>query len=251
MWYPDPLPNDKETTLIVAGDIWIGTRFIEFQGTSWISKIAAQFEHVVIVFGNHCYWGMTMSTAAEKCRKMLADHIIPNVHILDCNTVELNDVVIAGCTLWTDMNKRDPLTMYNMSRYMTYDGKISYKTGPNGYFERFTSERWVSEHSKHKAFIEKTASANKDKKIIVVTHHAPLLTLLHPDHQRDISDGYYASDLSDLILDNPNIVLWCCGHTHHQRDTMMVNTRIINNCLGYLSQHFEQLGLVKHEAIEI
>ena len=72
-----------------------------------------------------------------------------------------------------------------------------------------------------------------------------------PQYADDGGNGYYMSDLSDLILDNPHIKLWCYGHVHYQYDSMFGDTRMLNNCVGYQGQHMEQRGLVKHEVIEL
>ena len=46
-------------------------------------------------------------------------------------------------------------------------------------------------------------------------------------------NGGYASDLSDLILDNPQIKFWTHGHIHTQFDYMIGTTRILCNPRGY------------------
>lgn len=253
-WYPPALPNDKETTLILAGDIWIGSKFIFHGSDSWIGNVAQHFKQVLIVLGNHCYWPMgdlTIKNGGNTCNAMLQDMCLFNVHVLDCDTFQNGDVLFVGATLWTDMNKYDPLTMHRMSTDMNYDGKIAYETGPNGLWSRFTSDRWIKEHRRHRDYIKHVVEQNRDKKVIVITHHIPLLTLGDPNYLGDARNGYYHSDLSDLILDNENIKLWAYGHTHHQNDVTLEHCRLINNCVGYSSEHMEQQNLVKHEVIEV
>lgn len=254
-WYPPELPDDKDTVLLLAGDIWIGTKFIEWAGFSWIEIVAKRFKQVLIVLGNHSYWGngdLTIKDGGDKCNAMLQDRGLDNVKVLDMDTWSEGEYVVLGCTLWTDMNKCDGLAMYNMPRYMRYDGKIRYSTGPaKGQYEHFTSDRWVQTHDRHKTWLKKTLEENKDKKCIVMTHHAPLNTLIDPMYIGDDSNAYYTSDLSDLILDNTQIKLWCFGHVHYQQDTWLVDTRLINNCVGYPGEHHEQRGNVKHEVVEV
>lgn len=256
VWKPPKLEDDKDTILVIAGDLWIGSRFIEWAGYSWIAEVSKQFKEVVITLGNHDYWptnhGLEIVNAGDKLNAMLLDYGFHNVTVLDMTTKQIDDVLFVGATLWTDMAKEDPLAMHMMPRFMCYDGKITFVADEGGSgWARFTSEKWVEIHRKHKKYIELVASQNRDKKIVVVTHHAPLNTLIDPQFEGHFSNAYFASDLSDLILDNPNIALWVFGHVHLQRDTMMVNTRIVNNCVGYPGQHFEQLNMVKHEAIEV
>jgi len=255
LWYPPELPDDKETLLILAGDLWISTKWIEFAGHSWIGKLSTRFKQVLIVLGNHDYWpcshGLTILKGGDKCNAMLQDYGYYNVKVLDCDTYADGDYLFVGCTLWTDMKNGDPLAMHNMPQFMNYDGKIAYETGPDDGWSRFTSQKWINTHWKHKDYIRIIAEQNRDKKIIVITHHLPLETLIDPRYVGDNSNYYYCSDLSDLILDNDNIKMWFYGHTHHQKDTWMVHCRLINNCVGYKSENLEHQGLIKHEVIEV
>ena len=274
LWYPPVLPDDAETILILAGDLWIGTRFIEWEDIShettllkpedlrpsevergtWIEKVACRFKQVLIVLGNHDYWpinhgSLTIRRGGEKCNELLADRGLHNVKVLDCDTYVDGDFLFIGCTLWTDMNKRAPLSMMNMNRVMAYDGKIAYETGPNGQWDKFTSGRWVHTHSKHREYIRLVAKQNPDKTVVVITHHLPMFSLCDPRYKGDSSNCYYASDLSDLIMDNPNIKNWFYGHTHYQDTAVFGECVLINNCIGYSGEMNEARGLVKHETL--
>lgn len=253
-WYPPELPDDKDTILILAGDLWFGTKFIEWAGFSWISIVAAQFKEVLIVLGNHDYWTMgdlTITKGAEKCNMMLQDYGFLNVHVLDCDIVERDGIIFIGATLWTDINRGDPLDMMNMPQFMAYDGKCKYSTGINGAYEKFSSYKWVNTHQKHKDYIRHVCNQNRDKQIVVITHHLPLTTMGDPLYNGNSSNAYYMSDLSDIILDNPQIKMWCCGHSHVANDFIFGETKMYMNPVGYQGEHREQEQLVKHEVIDI
>jgi hypothetical protein len=47
-------------------------------------------------------------------------------------------------------------------------------------------------------------------------------------------NGAYYSDLSELILDNPQIKTWVHGHMHNQSDYMIGDTRVVTNPRGYM-----------------
>jgi len=253
-WYPEILPDEKDTILILAGDLWIGTKFIEFAGFSWIQEMSNRFKQVLIVLGNHDYWpqgDLSILNGADKCNGLLQDMCIFNVQVLDCDTVEIDDVLFIGATLWTDMYKSDPLSMHNMPQFMNYDGKIAYSTGANGAWERFTSIKWVSIHCRHRDYIRLVSEQNPNKKIVVVTHHIPLRFLGDPLYANDNTTSYYVSDLSELILDNPQIKLWVCGHSHVDNDEMFGECRMYMNPVGYQGEYREQNNLVKHEILEL
>ena len=265
MWYPPMMPDDADTILILAGDIWTGTNFIMHSKDSWIGNLAPRFKQVLVVLGNHDYWPtekyLTIKNGGKKCNEMLLDMGIMNVKVLDCDTFESDDVLFVGCTLWTDMDKFDPLAMYNMPQLMFYDGKITYDTSAKSLdlqtnsfsqlgWSRFTSELWCQTHMKHRDYLKIIFEQNKDKKIVVITHHLPLNTLGDPAFNGHQANCYYSSDLSDLILNN-NVKLWFYGHTHHAKETLLGETLLVNNCVGYKAQAMEKLGLVKHKVFEV
>jgi hypothetical protein len=47
-------------------------------------------------------------------------------------------------------------------------------------------------------------------------------------------NGAYSSDLSEYILDHPQIKLWTHGHTHEDFDYLIGSTRIVCNPRGYI-----------------
>jgi Icc-related predicted phosphoesterase len=83
------------------------------------------------------------------------------------------------------------------------------------------------------------------QKYIVVGHHAPSKASTHPRYKEDVTmNGAYSSDLSDFILDRPQIKLWVHGHTHDPFDYMIGSTRIVCNPRGYygherVADHFK------------
>ena len=66
------------------------------------------------------------------------------------------------------------------------------------------------------------------------SHHAPSKQSTKPQYERDvIVNGAYSSELTEFILDNPQIKLWTHGHTHDVFDYMIGSTRILCNPRGY------------------
>ena len=73
------------------------------------------------------------------------------------------------------------------------------------------------------------------EKFVVAGHHSPSKLSTHPKYQDDqLMNGAYSSDLSEFILDHPQIKLWTHGHTHHEFDYMIGSTRIACNPRGYI-----------------
>jgi hypothetical protein len=63
----------------------------------------------------------------------------------------------------------------------------------------------------------------------------------HPQYAHDyIMNGGYHSDLSDFILDHPQIKLWTHGHTHHPFDYVIGSTRVVCNPRGYENDGYNE-----------
>jgi hypothetical protein len=170
---------------------------------------------------------------------------------LDKETFQLDDVLFIGGTLWTDMNKEDPVTLshikgvmndykgvINSNREVSYkvfqsddDDKPTFKTRP----ATFSPEDSVEDHKKMLDFITKTLAVTPPwVSVVVVGHHAPSKASTHPRYKGEtIINGAYSSDLSEFMLDNPQIKLWTHGHTHEDFDYMIGSTRIVCNPRGY------------------
>jgi len=71
-------------------------------------------------------------------------------------------------------------------------------------------------------------------KYVVVGHHSPSKLSTKPQYEKDWEmNGGYSSDLTKFIKDHPEIKLWVHGHTHHNFDYMVGETRILCNPRGY------------------
>ena len=268
------LDNPGVDVLILSGDILVErdltifdrrqyemgimtNRSVEFH--DFMQHCSEQFPHVVYVAGNHeHYHGDFAKTLNELKQKF---EYLPNVHVLDKETFELDDYVFFGGTLWTDMNKEDPLTLYrirqrmndfrivdNSNRVVNFkdqDGKFHTRTA------RFSSEDAVEDHKLMLQKLDEVYATLDTKKMIVVGHHAPSRQSTHPKYADEhLMNGGYSSELSDFILDRPKIKLWTHGHTHELFDYMIGSTRVVCNPRGY-EGYEEMADLFELKVIEV
>ncbi len=87
-------------------------------------------------------------------------------------------------------------------------------------------------HRKSLNWLRDSLLKNKAKKSVIITHHAPSKKSIPVSFQKDILSAAYASNLDDFVA-NSGANLWIHGHTHHQLDYKIDNTRIICNPRGY------------------
>ena len=190
----------------------------------------------------HGYWYKSLKHLCDECAAF------SNVYFMERDTKVINDVTFIGATLWTDCNNHDPLTM-NALESMMNDYSII-RNDNNGY-SKLRTVHTLNRHIETVTYIKHRLSENTDKKVVVVGHHAPTTKSIHEKYVRDREmNGGYASDLSELILDNPQIVLWTHGHMHDPNDYMVGTTRVVCNPRGY-SGHDEQADVFQLKFLDI
>ena len=172
------------------------------------------------------------------------------MYFLERDTKVIDDVVFVGGTLWTDMNKYDPMTLHAVRDMMNDYRAI--RNDKNGFVPLKPADT-CDRHRLTREYIKHIVSENKDKKCVVVTHHTPSFQSCAPEYASDyLMNGAYHSDLSELILDHPQIKLWTHGHTHHAFDYKIGETRIVCNPRGYQSYGYtEYTGWDPEKVIEI
>ena len=283
-------PGDVEV-LILSGDICVAKDLLEQDDPmpsekskkvhEFFYNCANNFPFVLYIAGNHEHYNGDFANTLKDLKRKLK--YLPNLQILDKESWTLHeDVVFVGGTLWTDMNKEDPVTLYQIKGYMndfrcvknrnrmiTYKSP-NYKTDEEGKLvyendklieigmnvsERvstFCPEDSVEDHKKMLDVIDKVYNETPPwKKMIVVGHHAPSKLSTHPRYADEVvTNGAYSSDLSNFILDRPGIKLWTHGHTHEEFDYMIGDCRVVCNPRGYINYE-ERADNFKLKVVEI
>jgi Icc-related predicted phosphoesterase len=115
---------------------------------------------------------------------------------------------------------------------------------------KWSAEDSVEDHKKMMDYI-KIATENKTKQYVVVTHHAPSPISIAECYRHDtLMNGAFASDLSEFILNRPQIKLWTHGHMHNVSDYMIGDTRVVCNPRGYIG-HEQRAKEFKLRYLEI
>ena len=107
------------------------------------------------------------------------------------------------------------------------------KVGSSSQAARFCPEDALEDHKIMLKFIRDLIPTDNSK-VVVVGHHAPSKQSTKPKYKDDYHmNGGYSSDLTQFILDHPQIKLWTHGHTHDVFDYMVGSTRVFCNPRGY------------------
>lgn len=251
--YLDLTNEEGSDVLVLAGDIFVANDFrLKTKKADtyrrFIEEVTGRYGHVVYIMGNHEHYHGDYAKTADIIRGEFK--YFNNLKFLDNTFVDICDVRFIGGTLWTDLNKGDPLTIEQVKRTMNdyqlvenSNNEVSYRVmneGSVSFKKRsamFQPLDTLEEHKKCLATISEVMDAYQDdKKVVVVTHHLPTFESVPHEYRREYhGNGAYVSDLSNFILDRPRIKYWIHGHTHDSCDYMVGdNTRVICNPRGYI-----------------
>lgn len=254
---------EKDEFALVAGDISGNVKLT----SRWVRE---NLHNGMFVVGNHDPSYNELPMTIQKQKEFLAKRhgLDSNVTFLDesvgvmSKEIPGTNIMVVGSALYTDykyMSEYDQNLLEKTNQYR--------KEHPEGDSELLTPEkvnmsrghrglndfRWgkVEDEQKprkqrfltpndYKTWFDKTFSriseiveANKDKEIIVLTHHCPTPKCIDKQYVDSTMNASYVSDLESFILEHPNIKAWCCGHVHSVHIDKVGDTLIVCNPRGY------------------
>jgi len=218
-----PLPEDPETVLILAGDIHTGTSATD----EFLPFVSSRFAHVFYVLGNHEFYGFDFNTVAEDIRYEIDD--ITNVTLLDDDYFIHNGVRFVGSTLWTDVKKRDPLSIMLVRNSMN-DYRAIKKAG-----SRLSVYDTIDHPEESVEYLKNTLNTPFDGPTVVVTHHGPSYQSAHYMYRGNRAEQLNVAYYSDLeyLMHEYNISYWFHGHTHSTMSYEINGCKVRMNPRGY------------------
>lgn len=214
----DPLQyiNPTADNLILAGDI--GCLYKYNQLNKFLTTICPLFETVIYVPGNAEYYKNNKCIPTKM--KYLFDRLktiqnnIPNLYILDRNSIRIDNVCIIGCTLWSNPNVKVPSFIVRI--------------------QGMNTNVYTKKHLRDLKYIQKMIKycQRKSVKLLVVTHHCPSYSVITGRKPKDKFISLYATAL-DHLLNSNSVHTWVAGHIHQNFDKITEGgTRLVSNQLG-------------------
>jgi Icc-related predicted phosphoesterase len=247
---------DASDVLVLAGDICVAAHLkdVPFSDPesfnplfrscfyrNFFEDVSKKWKNIIMVMGNHEHYGGVITETADILRKNLK-LISNNIHVLDSNTLIFDDVVFVGTTLWTDLNKEDPMSVYHV-RHAMNDYRLILKPYDLG-FKQIIPQDTIDIFDNNFGYL-KAVVQNSKEKTVIVTHHAPSSLSINEKFKDDtLMNGAYYSDLSDFILGNEHIELWIHGHMHDSVEYQLGETKVVCNPGGYPGQNNFKLKTV-------
>lgn len=229
--------SDTETFTVICGDI---SGYFE-KTSDWLNKY---IKNGVFVSGNHVVYNESNHSLQYFINQFeQAYPLSASVSYLNNNYKIVNDIVFVGGTLWTDYklldkNAPDLYMMYasgllNDFNWGKFNSNFNEDKEDEKYLRELSPTDCAEMFEQTIAAIDNVCKKFPDKKIVVVTHHAPSILSIQQENKTKISSPCFASNLEEFILNHTNIKLWCHGHIHQASDYKIGDCRIVCNPRGY------------------
>ena len=165
----------KAPNLIIAGDI--GYQHLDNYNI-FMQLCSESFEKIFIVLGNHDYYNykneetLSMNNIENKIKIIIEKY--NNIYLLQNDIYELEDYVLFGTTLWSNI----PINMAQHIKNNINDYNYIFNEEIN--IKPVTVNQINYLHYKNVKWLKKTIDKYYNKKIIIITHHLPSFKLIPP-----------------------------------------------------------------------
>lgn len=244
---PETIPDAD--VCVLAGDVCDSLSL----SVNWAGKVIRPHMPVVYVLGNHEFYDTSIEFGRKNAR-MLADSL--RVTLLDDSSAVIDGVRFVGGTLWSDFEifatgeGEERAAQVAKYMYQTRHGMADFGNIYLGAVEADIMPRLVRPadlaklHRRTVSYLEAEMAKPHAGATVVVTHHAPHPSSIHPRFANDPVTSGFVSDLSALI-ERAQPDLWVHGHVHQSFDYTVGKTRIACNPRGYKAENASEFAFGK------
>jgi predicted phosphodiesterase len=203
---------------VIAGD------FVDLSGSHDLADNLIYFakqvkKPIVYVPGNHEYYNCQAILIWNN--RIKVQEFAKNVHWLNRNIYQIDDVIFAGSTLWFPKRAETDLLKRNINDFTCI---------PN-------YENWVYDenHQDEQFFIRQVKEQIycNNKKLVCVSHHLPCSSVIPDKWSGDRLNIFFnGSDILHNHIGSENLI-WLCGHSHEAIYKTLGNTLVVGNPYGY------------------
>lgn len=196
---------------VLAGDI--GNPYQKNYDT-FMNFINSNFKKTFVIAGNHEYYNSTKTVDETKLHLKQYFEKFNNISFLDNEIEHYEGYTFVGTTLWSNITRP------------------KYKINDVYSIQNFNYLKYNSLNKECVSFLENTLNTHTN--CIVVTHHMPSYSLIHPKYKTTEDDKYNQWFYCDLeYLMTTNVRCWIYGHTHMAGESTINGVRLLCNPIGY------------------
>jgi predicted phosphohydrolase len=217
-------PETDADVVILAGHI--------HQGVKAIPRINDAFPGIPVVYvpGNHEYYGQAIPKHTLKLKELTEG---THIHVLQEDSFLLGEIVILGCTLWIAFDLfGNPRIAGCFATENIYDFR-KIRVSPT--YRRLYSIDTAGLHYRYRCWLGEQFEQHRERKIVVVTHHALSPRSLRENSREELNSAASASRMEEFV-EQSGARLWLHGHMHISTDYFIGRTHIISNPRGYTDE---------------
>lgn len=234
--------------LLLAGDI--GNLVHREPYLAFLTALVPRYARVFLLLGNHDFYGLTYEEGIAAAEELVKEEMLEGKVTL-LNRTRWDDegegLTVLGCTLWSEVPRRSrDVVAYRVADYLHIKG--------------WSVERHNAVHREEKAWLAaqlqqiiredkalRKASPTTDPKasgpkakgkekrrVLVVTHHAPLTKGTAPRQESQPWAPAFATDILKSRGPWSRASVWAFGHTHYSTSLAAGSTRVVANQRGYV-----------------
>lgn len=203
----------------------------------FLKHASLMFEIVLVVAGNHEYYGSTIDEANNYISQA-CNEAGQNVHFLNRSFVHFYGIKFIGATLWSNITYAASIRLNCFRRI--FENKDHHP------YAKLQMQTYLDLHRADLAFIQKEID---DTPCVILTHYAPLLECNGCYMDTPQASGF-ATDLK-YLYENRNILAHLYGHTHVNGKWFVNNAIITCNCKGYYNGECKGMRFDPTRTIEV
>ena len=221
---PEDVIDPSADLIVDCGDVGTVDNTID-----WYSDPFFKNKKVLFVSGNHTYYGEEYKSVEKRLHYYTGD-----IKYLSNSYIEIDGTIFFGATFWTNFllyGKQTRNECKSIAKhYADYHSILS-----NGNFitPAFTERL----HNTAVRLLFNVCESNKDKPVIVISHHAPSWQSSLPKWRSDLFTAAFCSHLDWMCLKYPNITHWLHGHVHNRCKYTLNRTKVLCNPYGYKGEN--------------
>ena len=205
--------------LVLAGDVCNVSQYDKYH--SFFEKCVMGYNKVFYIMGNHELYGGVWEDDYHTLKSRLPEGIT----LLHNSSEFYKGIHFVGATLWTNQDNLNPVVINQSQQCMNDYHLITKQDGST-----LSVMDTIGSHMKSREWFEQVLPTLRGD-VFMISHHAPSRDSVKGRYVTNA--GAYASDMSGLMNQFPNIKNWVHGHIHENNDYMIGNCRIVSNPRGY------------------